>query len=60
MKYMKSPSSFDVEVDRSGVRCADTWIARQFCEGDAWGHKDLTLEAIQTAADGIGGEHESG
>ena len=60
MKYMKSPSDFDVEVGRSGVRFADDWIARQFCEGDARGHRALRVEAIQTAADKTGGEHESG
>lgn len=49
--YMKSPSGFDVEVGTGGLIIDETWTTREFVEGDIWGHKGLTVDAISETAD---------
>lgn len=51
--YMESPLGFDVEVGCDGMLVDDNWTAREFCEGDVWGHQGLTAEAIQQVAAGL-------
>jgi len=48
--YMRSPMGFDVEIGCEAIRVSDDWTPREFVEGDIWGHKGLTAEAIQAAA----------
>jgi len=48
--YMRSPLGFDVEVGCEAIRVGEDWTPREFVEGDIWGHKGLTAEAIQAAA----------
>lgn len=48
--YMAGPSGFDVEVGCEGLLVDANWTAREFCEGDVWGHHGLTAEAITEAA----------
>lgn len=54
--YMESPLGFDVEIGCDGMLVEDDWTAREFCEGDVWGHRGLTAEAIQKAAASMAGE----
>jgi len=51
--YMRSPLGFDVEVGCEAIRVGEDWTPREFVEGDIWGHKGLTPEAIQAAAGGM-------
>jgi len=39
--YMESPFGCDVEIGWEGVRIGPDWIAREFVEGDIWGHKGI-------------------
>jgi len=39
--YMESPFGCDVEIGWDGVRIGPDWIAREFVEGDVWGHKGI-------------------
>jgi 3,4-dihydroxy-9,10-secoandrosta-1,3,5(10)-triene-9,17-dione 4,5-dioxygenase len=48
--YMRSPLGFDVEIGCDAIRVDRDWTPREFVEGDVWGHKGLTAEAIQAAA----------
>ncbi len=48
--YMRSPLGFDVEIGCEAIRVGPDWTPREFVEGDVWGHKGLTAEAIQAAA----------
>ena len=48
--YMRSPFGFDVEVGCEAVRVGEHWTPREFVEGDIWGHKGLTVEALESAA----------
>jgi len=52
--YMRGPSGFDVEIGCQAIRVDETWTPREFVEGDIWGHKGLTADAIQAAAEKIG------
>jgi 3,4-dihydroxy-9,10-secoandrosta-1,3,5(10)-triene-9,17-dione 4,5-dioxygenase len=52
--YMRSPFGFDVEIGCGAIRVGGDWTPREFVEGDVWGHKGLTAEAIQAAAQGTG------
>lgn len=52
--YMRGPSGFDVEIGCEAIRVGEDWTPREFVEGDIWGHKGLTAEAIQAAAKGSG------
>ena len=47
--YMSSPFGFDVEIGAEGTLIDDSWVSREFCEGDIWGHHGLTAEAITEA-----------
>ncbi len=49
--YFESPSGFDVEIGTGGLRVGDDWVAHEFCEGDVWGHRGLTADAIAASAD---------
>jgi 2,3-dihydroxybiphenyl 1,2-dioxygenase len=51
--YMSSPFGFDVEIGAEGAIIDDSWVAREFCEGDIWGHNGLTAESISEAAEKI-------
>ncbi len=51
--YMASPFGFEVEIGFDGFELDENWRARQFCEGDLWGHRGLEVEAIQQAAEKI-------
>jgi 3,4-dihydroxy-9,10-secoandrosta-1,3,5(10)-triene-9,17-dione 4,5-dioxygenase len=47
--YVKSPAGFDVEVGCQGLLVDDaTWTPNRFVEGDVWGHKGLTAEALES------------
>ncbi len=48
--YMKSPFGFDVELGTGGRHVDESWTPNQFIDGDIWGHKGLTAEAIKAAA----------
>jgi 3,4-dihydroxy-9,10-secoandrosta-1,3,5(10)-triene-9,17-dione 4,5-dioxygenase len=48
--YMRSPLGFEVEIGCEAIRVGDDWTPRAFVEGDIWGHKGLTAEAIQSSA----------
>jgi len=48
--YMQSPLGFDVELGCDGMLVEEPWTAREFCEGDIWGHHGLTAQALQDAA----------
>ena len=54
--YMQSPLGFDVEIGCEGAMLDDDWTAREFCEGDVWGHHGLTAEAIKQAAESMAGD----
>ena len=47
--YMKSPFGFDVEIGTGGLLVGDDWTPNEFVEGDVWGHRGLTAEAIRAA-----------
>ncbi|HQR02772.1 MAG: VOC family protein [Proteobacteria bacterium] len=51
--YMRGPSGFDVEIGCDPVQIDEHWVPNQFCEGDVWGHKGLTVEAIAEMASGL-------
>lgn len=51
--YMASPFGFEVEIGFDGLEVTKDWMARQFCEGDIWGHRGLTAENIQESAEKI-------
>lgn len=51
--YMSSPFGFEVEIGFDGVDVSNNWMARQFVEGDIWGHRGLTAENIQESAEKI-------
>jgi 3,4-dihydroxy-9,10-secoandrosta-1,3,5(10)-triene-9,17-dione 4,5-dioxygenase len=55
--YMQSPLGFDVEIGCEGSMVDDDWTAREFCEGDIWGHHGLTADAIQAAAKSLAEEN---
>lgn len=44
--YFRGPSGFDVEIGCDGLLVNEQWTPNQFCEGDVWGHRGLTPEAI--------------
>jgi len=48
--YVKSPVGFDVEVGCHGLLVDESWTPSRFVEGDVWGHKGLTAEALESAA----------
>jgi 3,4-dihydroxy-9,10-secoandrosta-1,3,5(10)-triene-9,17-dione 4,5-dioxygenase len=48
--YMRSPLGFEIEIGCEAIRVGDDWTPRAFVEGDIWGHKGLTAEAIQSSA----------
>jgi 3,4-dihydroxy-9,10-secoandrosta-1,3,5(10)-triene-9,17-dione 4,5-dioxygenase len=48
--YVKSPVGFDVEVGCHGLLVDENWTPNRFVEGDVWGHKGLTPEALEAAA----------
>jgi 3,4-dihydroxy-9,10-secoandrosta-1,3,5(10)-triene-9,17-dione 4,5-dioxygenase len=45
--YMKSPFGFDVELGTGGRLVDESWTPNEFVEGDVWGHKGLTAEALE-------------
>ena len=47
--YVRTPAGFDVEVGCHGVLVDETWTPNRFVEGDVWGHKGLTPEALEAA-----------
>ncbi|MCB1615519.1 MAG: VOC family protein [Pseudomonadales bacterium] len=51
--YMSSPFGFEVEIGFDGYEVDDNWRPREFCEGDLWGHRGLTAEAITESAEKI-------
>ena len=57
--YMKSPFGFDVEIGTGGLLVDEHWTPNQFVEGDIWGHKGLTAEALESAAKQIDEEGPS-
>jgi 3,4-dihydroxy-9,10-secoandrosta-1,3,5(10)-triene-9,17-dione 4,5-dioxygenase len=48
--YMRSPLGIEIEIGCEAIRVGDDWTPRAFVEGDIWGHKGLTAEAIQSSA----------
>ena len=45
--YMSSPFGFEIEVGCQGIDVDDeTWVVKEFVEGDWWGHRGLTPEAF--------------
>ena len=48
--YVRSPAGFDVEVGCEGLLVDEAWTPNRFVEGDVWGHKGLTAEALEAAA----------
>jgi 3,4-dihydroxy-9,10-secoandrosta-1,3,5(10)-triene-9,17-dione 4,5-dioxygenase len=48
--YMRSPGGFDVEIGWDGLLVGEDWVQNEFCEGDTWGHRGLTAEAIKASA----------
>jgi len=48
--YFAGPSGFDVEIGCEGLLVDESWPTTQFVEGDVWGHRGLTVEAIQEAS----------
>jgi 3,4-dihydroxy-9,10-secoandrosta-1,3,5(10)-triene-9,17-dione 4,5-dioxygenase len=49
--YVRSPGGFDVEVGCQGLLVDDaTWTPNRFVEGDVWGHKGLTAQALESGA----------
>lgn len=51
--YMQSPLGFDVELGCEGMLIEGPWTAREFCEGDIWGHHGLTAESLQDSAQAL-------
>jgi 3,4-dihydroxy-9,10-secoandrosta-1,3,5(10)-triene-9,17-dione 4,5-dioxygenase len=49
--YMRSPAGFDVEIGWDGLLVGEDWVQSEFCEGDTWGHRGLTAEAIKASAE---------
>jgi 2,3-dihydroxybiphenyl 1,2-dioxygenase len=49
--YVRSPAGFDVEVGCHGLLVDASWTPNRFVEGDVWGHKGLTPEALEAAAE---------
>ena len=47
--YVRTPAGFDVEVGCHGTLVDETWTPNRFVEGDVWGHKGLTPEALEAA-----------
>lgn len=47
--YVKSPVGFDIEVGCHGLLVDEHWTPNRFVEGDVWGHKGLTPEALEAA-----------
>jgi 3,4-dihydroxy-9,10-secoandrosta-1,3,5(10)-triene-9,17-dione 4,5-dioxygenase len=45
--YVKSPVGFDIEVGCHGLLVDENWTPNRFVEGDVWGHKGLTPEALE-------------
>lgn len=45
--YVKSPFGFDVELGTGGRLVDESWTPNEFVEGDVWGHKGLTAEALE-------------
>lgn len=50
--YMKSPLGLDVEIGTGGRLVDESWTPNEFVEGDTWGHKGLTAEAMESAGTG--------
>ena len=48
--YVKSPFGFDVEIGTGGRLVDERWTPNEFVDGDTWGHKGLTAEAIKSSA----------
>jgi len=45
--YVRSPAGFDVEIGCHGLLVDEaSWTPSQFVEGDVWGHRGLTAEAL--------------
>jgi 3,4-dihydroxy-9,10-secoandrosta-1,3,5(10)-triene-9,17-dione 4,5-dioxygenase len=53
--YVRSPAGFDVEIGCEGLLVDESWTPNRFVEGDQWGHKGLTAEALEAAARKVGG-----
>lgn len=51
--YMASPAGIDVEIGCEGTIVGDDWCDREFVEGDIWGHKGITPETLEAAAEGM-------
>jgi 3,4-dihydroxy-9,10-secoandrosta-1,3,5(10)-triene-9,17-dione 4,5-dioxygenase len=54
--YVRSPAGFDVELGCEGLLVDASWTPARFVEGDIWGHKGLTPEALEAAAGRARGE----
>lgn len=48
--YVRGPAGFDVEIGCGGLLVDEGWTPNRFVEGDVWGHKGLTAEALEAAA----------
>jgi 3,4-dihydroxy-9,10-secoandrosta-1,3,5(10)-triene-9,17-dione 4,5-dioxygenase len=48
--YVRSPAGFEVEIGSGGRLLDASWTPRRMVEGDIWGHKGLTAEALEKAA----------
>lgn len=50
--YMRSPSSFDVEIGCGCLLIDDSWTVNEFCEGDVWGHHGL-VDAVMATGESL-------
>ena len=48
--YARSPAGFEVEIGCGGQLLDASWTPNRLVEGDVWGHKGLTAEALEAAA----------
>jgi 3,4-dihydroxy-9,10-secoandrosta-1,3,5(10)-triene-9,17-dione 4,5-dioxygenase len=48
--YVRSPAGFDVEIGSGGLLVGESWTPSRFVEGDVWGHRGLSAEALEAAA----------
>jgi 3,4-dihydroxy-9,10-secoandrosta-1,3,5(10)-triene-9,17-dione 4,5-dioxygenase len=52
--YMRGPSGFDVEVGCDGVLVDDAWCDREVGGTEPWGHKGISVEAMEAFGKALG------